>query len=342
MKRVIRFCFILVASMIVCVVGAAGKVEAKKNFTVSPNSKPYKNQNVNAKPYNKYTRQYIMLNTYLNYMGKHGGGTLTLKKGTYNLTNALLVPSNVTIVLKDGVTLNKTNNTHTKYLKAGHVMFELVRPSRIHKKGVLGKYKGEKNVKIIGKGNATINLGKCANSEGIRIPHCKNVTIQGVNFKNLRNGHFIEVVASKNVSITDCSFSNCMDGTRCAVNVDWACQGGFNGAYSKFDKTPVNNLAIKGCQFNNLYAGIDSHVSIDAMPHTNIQITESSFTGIEGYCIQMMDWKDIVIQNNTFSDVQEVMSDEELMHRVISDRSFRYQNSNLLFNGYSLANTKQN
>ena len=126
MKKIIRSLFFILLGMTFCV--SAGKeAEAKKNFTLSASSKPYKNKYMKSKAYNKYTKHYLTIRSYLGFMSKKGGGTLTLKKGTYNLTNAILVPSNVTLVLKDGVVMNKTNNTHTKKLKAGHVMIECVR-----------------------------------------------------------------------------------------------------------------------------------------------------------------------------------------------------------------------
>lgn len=109
-------------------------VQAKKDFTVSTSSKPYKNKYVKNPVYNKHTKHYLTLRSYLDEMSKKGGGTLTIKKGTYNISNALLVPSNVKIVLQDGVVMNKIGNSHTKKLKAGHVMFECVRSSRINKK----------------------------------------------------------------------------------------------------------------------------------------------------------------------------------------------------------------
>ena len=81
------------------------QAEAKKNFTLGTGSKPYKNKYTKSKAYNKYTKHYLTIRSYIDYMSTKGGGTLTLKKGTYNITNAILVPSNVTIVFKDGVVL---------------------------------------------------------------------------------------------------------------------------------------------------------------------------------------------------------------------------------------------
>ena len=335
MKKIIRSLFFILLGMTFCV--SAGKeAEAKKNFTLSASSKPYKNKYMKSKAYNKYTKHYLTIRSYLDFMSKKGGGTLTLKKGTYNLTNAILVPSNVTLVLKDGVVMNKTNNTHTKKLKAGHVMIECVRSSRITKKGVVGGYNGEKNIRIKGEGKVTMNLGKCNKSEAIRIPHCQNVSVENISFTNLRDGHFIEIDASKNVSISNCNFSNNKNGERCAINLDTPDKvtNGFNGKYSKFDKTPNIDVTIQNCGFYNLHRGIDTHRFSPDKYHTNINVLNCTFQNCVQSPIQMENWKDAVIKGNTFdtvagwnsSDIQKekfgIFMRGGVIDPIISDNTF--------------------
>lgn len=304
MKKFLKSFLLSIFFMMLCV-SFSQQASAKKNFTVSTSTKPYKGKYMGSKAYNSYTKHYLMLRSHLDYMSTHGGGTLTLKKGTYNLTNAIPVPSNVTIVLKDGVVMNKTNNAHTKQLKAGHIMIECVRGSRITKKGVVGKYNGEKNIHIIGEGKVTMNLGGCNKSEAIRVPHCQNVSIENISFTNLRDGHFIELDASKNVTITGCTFSNNKSGERCAINIDTPDKvtNGFNGAYSKFDKTPNLNVTIENCGFYNLYRGIDTHRYSPNKYHTNVRILNCTFRNSEQSPIMMENWKNAVIQGNTIDTV---------------------------------------
>ncbi len=304
MKKIFTLLF-AVLSLALCFC-APKQAEAKKNFTLSASSKPYKNKYTASPAYNKYTKHYLTIRSYLDYMSTQGGGTLTLKKGAYNLTNAIVIPSNVTIILKDGVVLNKTDNSHTKALKAGHVLFECVRGSRINKKGVIGKYNGEKNIRIVGQGTVKINLGKCNKSAAIRIPHCQNVTIENLSFYNLRDGHFIEVDASKNVTIKNCSFSKNLNGERCAINIDTPDKktDGFNGAYSKFDKTPNINLTIQNCTFTDLHRGIDTHRYSPGKYHTNVQVLDCTFTNSVQSPIMMLNWKNAVIRGNKIDMVK--------------------------------------
>ena len=305
MKKSIRqltFVFLFFSLALAC----STQVQAKKNFTVSTTSKPYKNKYVKTPVYNKYTKHYLTIRSYLDQMAKKGGGTLTLKKGTYNITNALLVPSNVKIVLQDGVVMNKISNSHTKKLKAGHVMFECVRFSRINKKNIVGQYNGEKNIQIVGEGTVIMNLGGCNKSEAIRVPHCSNVLIDNITFTNLRDGHFIEITASKDVTVQNCTFKNNKNGERCAINLDTPDKvtNGFNGKYSKFDKTPDSNIIIQKCGFYNLHRGIDTHRFSPGKYHTNVQILDCTFKDSIQSPIMMLNWKNAVIKGNIIDGVK--------------------------------------
>ena len=102
---------------------AAGK------YTVKAGSSPINSSYKKLSTYNANTKQYYMLKSYLEKLEADGGGTLTLKKGTYKIPCTLYVPSNVTINLKKGVTIKKTTKTGTKKLKANNTIFELVPPS---------------------------------------------------------------------------------------------------------------------------------------------------------------------------------------------------------------------
>ena len=73
--------------------------QAATSYTLKPTSKTYKNLFVKNSTYNKYTKQYYMLRSYLERLESKGGGTLILTKGQYVITNTLYVPSNVTIIL---------------------------------------------------------------------------------------------------------------------------------------------------------------------------------------------------------------------------------------------------
>lgn len=200
---------------------------AAKTYTISPNSAVYKENYKNASAYNSTTKQYFLIRSYLEMLEKKGGGKLILKKGTYKISNVLYIPSNVTIELKDGVIIKKTMKTNSKQMQPSGGIFELLEPSKAAKKGVHGKYNGVHNVKIYSTGKAVIDQaykGKDGqNCIGLVMCHNKNITIDGITFKNMKYGHFIEMDASNNVVVNNCTFTGYKASKRHtseAINLD--------------------------------------------------------------------------------------------------------------------------
>ncbi|MEK5389647.1 hypothetical protein NSQ59_04575 [Margalitia sp. FSL K6-0131] len=66
-------------------------------YTISPTTAPCDKTMTKFTTYNKYTKQYYVIRSYLEKLEHTGGGALILKKGTYTISNVLYVPSNVTI-----------------------------------------------------------------------------------------------------------------------------------------------------------------------------------------------------------------------------------------------------
>ena len=137
------------------------------------------------------------------------------------MTNAVYVPSNVTIIFKNGVKFTKGKSTGVKGWKASSSMFQLIKPSKSKKKRVYGKYNGMKNITFRGEGNAVIDMKYFNKGISIITGHNKNVTITGLTFKNIKSGHFIEMDATKNAKITDCKFYNGKGNAKKeAINLD--------------------------------------------------------------------------------------------------------------------------
>ena len=95
----------------------SNRAEAKKRtFTVSPKTIPCSSSYRQKPYYNKKTKQYYMINSYMRRLSTTGG-TLKLKKGTYKIPGTIYVPSNVKIVCANGVKIKKTKATGTKKVK---------------------------------------------------------------------------------------------------------------------------------------------------------------------------------------------------------------------------------
>ncbi len=281
-----------------------------KTYTISPKTKPCDNT-VHAKAYNKKTKHYWTIRSYLRKIEKQKGGTLILKKGTYYITNALLVSSNTHIILKNGATLKKTTETGVSDMPAASSMFQFIRDSKAKKTGVVGKHNGEKNISLIGEGTATIDLAgvKMGSKDviGIIMGHNKNVTIENITFKNMRYGHLIELDASKNVKIKNCTFTGHKasgKNNKEAINLDTPDKkrDGFKSAWSKMDGTSNDGIYITDCTFSNLEVGVGTHRYTGDSYHENVLIKNCTFKKDET-AIRVLNWKNATITENTITDI---------------------------------------
>ena len=323
-KKIIPLLIVVFCILLTCLLHPATSVHAKKKsiktYTISPKSKPIDKSLWTNPSCNKTTKHYFLLQTYMDKFEKAGGGKLILKKGTYYLNCTVSIPSNVTIVLKNGVVLKKTYKNSP--MKKSPIMFRFCSP-KMHKKTMNNpvkpnnkgykKHNGVKNIKIIGQGNATIDMAGKTKMYAFFMGHNKNVTISGIHFKNLKSGHFIELDAGKNITIENCKFSN-LTGQRSkeAINLDTpdASTGGFNQPWSSLDKTANENVTIRNCTFDRVMRGVGTHKSSAGHPHKNIVIENCSFRSNpdSDHAIQTMNWDGAVIRGCTFRDVYWAIS----------------------------------
>ncbi|MCH5266037.1 MAG: right-handed parallel beta-helix repeat-containing protein [Lachnospiraceae bacterium] len=286
---------------------------AQKNLTVSPKT-TIKTGYRKSVSWNKYTKHYFVLRTYLERIEKKGGGVLTLKKGTYKLSNTLYVPSNVTIKFKDGVKIVKLNKCGKGELKPAETIFHVVdsKIGRTNKKAY--GYNGAKNVKFIGEGNVTIDLKYIKEGKAILTAHCQDVEISGIRFLHMNVGHFLEIDATKNLTVRNCTFSGVSKNTpytKEAINLDTPdpLTGGLGISWSSLDRTPNQDVLIENCRFTNLKRGIGTHKYsqrkvngqwAENCYHENITIRNNTFTDIKNTGIFMLNWKNVTCADNSF------------------------------------------
>mgnify|MGYP000237671676 CR=1 FL=1 len=171
-----------VLAMSVCAV----KTEAKdykqgKVYKITAKSKPLKaSKFTKSSLYNKKTRMYFTIRSYMEKFQKKGKGTLILKKGTYTITNTIHVPSNVTIIFEKGVKIVKGTKTNKKKMPAAITLFQLIRPSNAKKKGVYSAYNGEKNIHFVGKGGVSIDMKYMKYGIAFDVAHNDGVTIEKI------------------------------------------------------------------------------------------------------------------------------------------------------------------
>lgn len=293
---------------------------SQRTYSITPYTKPCSKKILKYSTYNKYTKNYYTMLSYMQYFEKYGGGTLILKRGTYYISNSVAIPSNVNLIFEDGVVINKGATTGTRKYKAAQSMFQLVQPSKIKKKNAYSGYNGVKNVNIIGQGNVVINMRYINKSTAIVCGHGQNIQIQGITFRNMYTGHFIEVDAINGMKISNCKFisskrSAVLNGE--AINLDIPDKNtqGFNNIWSRADKTPNNNILIE----NNLFYGLDraigshkySQWSINGkyvthkgqVYHTWITIRNNRIINTRSDPIHVLNWRNVVITNNYIANV---------------------------------------
>jgi len=279
-----------------------------KVYTIGPKSKPLA-ESIYGRvgDYNKYTRAYFTIRSYMDKFEKAKKGTLIIKKGTYIITNPIRVPSNVTIIFEDGVKIVKGTKNNTSGTAVSKTIFQLIKPSKSAKSNVYGKHNGEQNIHFVGKGKVEIDLKYMSGAIAIVMGHNKNVTVDNILFKNFSNGHFIEMDACKNVSITNCSFKNAKKGSdyvKEAINIDTPDRAtkGFNNDWSKHDKTPNENVLIENCKFSNMGRAIGTHkYSVKGgkqVYHDNITVRNCKITDMKWDApIRIINWSNSRIEN---------------------------------------------
>ncbi len=313
MKLVKHVVCILCLCVLASLYLSGAEAQAKKDYTVTPKTKVSGNY-AKSKSLNKHTKHYLMLKYYMGKLEKHGGGTLTFKKGTYKITNILYVPSNVTIRFEDGVTITKSKNVGKAKFKAADGVFQVVPYSLSLKKKKGKAYNGSKNVTFVGTGNVTIDLKNVKNSKAIVAAHCRNVSIEGITFQNMNSGHFLEVDAVNGLTVRNCTFKNATSGTpytKEAINIDVPdpVTGGVNLYWSSLDRTPNQNVTIENCTFSNLKRGVGSHKYSQKKSggkwfvncyHENIIIRNNVFSDMKDTGVFMLNWRNATLQGNRF------------------------------------------
>lgn len=357
-KQHIAILLLFMALGFAALMGSSDTALAKmKHYTVSKSSKAKKGYR-NCASYNKYTKDYFVIRTYLEKLEAAKGGTLTIKKGTYKITNSLFVPNNVTVIFEDGVKIEKLNKTGKAILKPAESVFQIVTKKNAQKNKSASGYTACKNVKFIGKGNVVIDLKYIKEAKGILMAHCTNIEISGIQFKNMNVGHFLEVDATKNIQIHDCSFTGVKKSspyTKEAINLDTpdAITHGLGSSWSKPDKLPNVNVTIENCSFTNLRRGIGTHkysqkkkngVWSVNMYHENVVIRNNTFTNIDNMGIFMLNWKNVTIESNRFEnntqclDFRGVQKTVTITNNEFNDnlvvRTFRGDNQLIYFMGY--------
>lgn len=287
--------------------------KSDNNLYLRPETRPYRERYTDEDTYRGNTKGYYQLRSYMEQLEYCGGGTLTLKKGTYYISNAVCIPSNVKIVFEDGVVIKKTKAIYQTELDNHKVIFIFVPPSKEKKKESVSGYGGTHDVTMTGIGNVVIDGNNKLPGRGMDMGHCRNIVIENLTFHNQYGSHYIELNSSQNVIVRNCNFWKFRDYKgdtyKEAINIDGTdyAVNGFNHVWSKHDKTVCQNIEITNCKFTDLGTAIGSHTYVanqgQQCYHTNIRITNNVFFGSTNCAIRALNWKNVLIADNSFRDI---------------------------------------
>lgn len=300
---------LILVALTLWVIYPSNSIEAKtETYTITPNSDTYNKNFISSTTYNKYTKHYYLIRSYLEKIEESGGGKLVLEKGTYTVSNVLFVPSNVKIILEDGVKIINGNKTGTSKFDADKSIFQFICPSLGKEESVYSKYDGEKNISIIGSGTATIDLNFEKDGIAIIAGHNQNIRIENITFQNMYSGHFIEMNATKDAAIINNQFMNSKpSSTRIkeAINLDTPDKltNGWSSKWSMFDKTPNSNIEIENNVFYDLDRAIGTHKYSGGKYHDQIIIRNNKIEKMRQDAIRVLNWSNPTIENNTFLNV---------------------------------------
>lgn len=344
---VFAFCLCCLVSMCMAETTSDAKT---KTYTVSTKSKPVDKELLaqikKDKLYNKNTKYYYTIQSYLTKLGETGG-TLKLKKGTYKIPCTLYIPSNVKIQCKAGVRLVKTSKTGTKKLKSTKFMFQLVSEGKAKKKRTVSAYKASKNVSIVGSGTVRIDMGNVSGATAIYAGHAKSVTISNIRFLNKKNSSYIWIEGSDNVTVQKCRFYNGTGGSgfqnQLAIRMESinSTTNSFSGKWSKLDNTVNKNITISQNQFISMSSciGTVKHVasSSAARYQTGINIMGNTFKNTSKYAIYAIDWKKPSITGNKMTRTSTAVAANcfvqgmGVYNPTIKDNSIGYGNYAMYF-----------
>ena len=227
--------------------------------------------------------------------------TITIPKGTYKLTDTLVVYSNTNITLEKGAILER--NHSSSIIVNGESTKEYK------------KYDGEGNITIEG-GTLDGNLENYPSPfNAIGIAHGKNISIKNLVVKDIAGGHAIDINGSKDVLIENCQFLGYKDVTTDhsryyseAVQIAEQTKLGFP-RFGEYDGTPSQDITIDNNYFGPSGTkgttawpvGVGNHLTVYDEFNKGIKIINNRFDGMTLAGIRPLKWQDTYIANNTFT-----------------------------------------
>lgn len=228
------------------------------------------------------------------------GTTVTVKvpAGTYTLGQTLHMFSNTTLDVT-GCTLKSDNTFHNLLILATNGTYKGI--NEFNSSSAAKGYTSCENIKI--KGGTWVGSNK-NNATLFRLAHAKNVTLEGMTITGGNySSHQVETAAINGLYIRNCTFKDYKPinylgkGHYECIQIDIPCSSKtYKSCY--LDGTPTKNVEITGCKFTNVSRGLGTHSMLVGAYHSNIKITDNTFTNLQEEAIIALNYINCTIARN--------------------------------------------
>jgi hypothetical protein len=237
----------------------------------------------------------------LNAARDAGGGWVVVRPGVYLIGATLRIYGNTRLTLLPGAEFRR--NVAATMILNGDASQNL------------GGYTGQSNIIIEGGlwNMRGTTAGLTASAMCISIGHAQNITIRGLEVRDLPGYHAIELNSTKGGLVENCRFRGYVDpGGRDfseAVQIDLAKGSGYFGGFGPYDNTPCQDIEMRGCYVGASGTagttawprGFGSHSATVGTRHKRIRIVDNSFEGCLQYAVVNYAYDDTLIADNTIS-----------------------------------------
>lgn len=292
--------------------------------------------------------------------------TVVIPKGTYILNDRLNVWSNTTIEAYDatitgrGIKGSMVRGVHSHDGSARHCVAEVLGTENPTKCGI-GGYNQVSNVTIKGGvWDAGAAQDSTKNTQCIQFRHAQNIILTDLTVQNSTN-HLINLAATKNVVVKNVTCKNArkftgstndpfwsgvkMDNTRFrsieAIHLDFANKTGEKWM-SPRDGTPVDDITVTNCRFENVFAGVGTHHVNHDYPGKiakNIKVTNNTFINLKsgssdeeyGNAFYMKSAQNVTVTGNTITNAQAIANLEEVSGIDVSGNTITGSHQNAVY-----------
>lgn len=222
--------------------------------------------------------------------------------GKYYISKRLEIFSNTKLILDDNSIIENSNTgTQESLLIARHI--DDSGNICTGKDCKHGGYTQWKNITLDG-GTWNFNNDGSINANGLIFAHGENLVVRNTTLINSA-GHTLNPSCSRNVLIENVTIKDQVssqpkksDTTNEVLHLDSASTGE-PGSYP-LDGTPIKNVIIQNCTFDNILCGIGSHSNYQDESYfgDEIVIRDNVFNNIKCYAINLFAHKNVEVYNN--------------------------------------------